>query len=400
LLSPCERKNGWQIAEIVGDATPDGMQRLLNATQWDAHAVRDDLRTYVVEHLGDPDAVLIIDETGFLKHGTKSVGVQQQYSGTAGQVDTCQVGVFLCYASARGSAFIDRALYLPRAWTRNQERRSEAHVPPEVTFATKPALAIAMVKRAIAAAVPFGWITGDCVYGHDRRLRHWLEQQQQPYVLAVQSTTRLKQDAHWCRSARQLAAEVAPQEWQRHSAGAGTKGPRWYEWACCEVWWQPTSVTAPEWGQWLLIRRSMHNPTDLSYFIVFARRANMTLATVCRVVGMRWQIESGFEAAKGECGLDDYEVRTWDAWHRHITLALLAHAFLAVMRHHAMHTTVDPAGDLLPITVPELRRLMWQLVWVRPPVYAVVLAWSRWRRRHQRRAQRCHYQRDGTAFMV
>ncbi len=201
LLSPCERKNGWQIAEMAGDTTPDGMQRLRNAAQWDVNAVRDDLRAYVVEHLGAPEAVLIIDETGFLKQGTKSVGVQHQYSGTAGEVDNCQIGVFLWYASSRGSAFIDRALYLPRAWTRNQERRMEARVPVDVTFATKPALAIAMLERAMIAQVPFGWVTGDSVYGHDRRLRHWLEQRQQPYVLAVHSSTHVQHDAHWCRSA-------------------------------------------------------------------------------------------------------------------------------------------------------------------------------------------------------
>jgi SRSO17 transposase len=396
LLSPCARKNGWQIAEIMGEATPDGMQRLLNAAHWDAHAVRDDLRAYVVEHLGASDAVLIIDETGFLKQGTKSVGVQPQYSGTAGQVDNCQIGVFLCYASARGSAFIDRALYLLRTWTRNQARRTEEHVPSDVPFATKPALAITMLERAIAAEVPFGWVTGDSVYGHDRRLRHCLEQQQQPYVLAVQSTTRLKQDAHWCRSAKQLAAEFAPTDWQRQSAGAGTKGPRWYDWAYQEVWWHSTYAPATAWGQWLLVRRNVQDPADVRYFLVFARRADMTVATVCRVVGMRWQIESGFEAAKGECGLDEYEVRTWDAWHRHITLALLAHAFLNVMRSHIVEPTDEAGADLLPMMVPELRRLVWRLVWARLATHEAVLAWSRWRRRHQRRAQRCQYQRNGT----
>jgi SRSO17 transposase len=270
-------------------------------------------------------------------------------------------------------------------------------VPAEVTFATKPALAVAMLERAMTARVPFGWVTGDSVYGHDFQLRHWLEQRQQPYVLAVQSTTHLKQDAHWCRSARQLAAEVAPHEWQRHSVGAGGyplgEGPRWYEWACREVWWQPTSAATTAWGQWLLIRRSVHDPTDLSYFLVFTRRADMALATVCHVVGMRWQIESGFESAKGECGLDDYEVRTWDAWHRHITLALLAHAFLAVMRCQMMDTTADGIDDLLPLTVPEVRRLIWRLVWAHPVLREAVLAWSRWRRRHQLRAQRCHYRK-------
>ncbi len=390
LLSPCARKNGWQIAEIVGDATPDGMQRLLNAAQWDVHAVRDELRAYVVEHLGDPDAVLIIDETGFLKQGTKSVGVQHQYSGTAGEIDNCQIGVFLAYASSRGSAFIDRALYLPRAWTRSHVQRAEAHVPPEVTFATKPALAIAMVERAIATEVPFGWVTGDCVYGHDRRLRHWLEQQQQPYVLAVQSTTRMKQDASWCRSAKQIAAELPPTAWQRHSSGNGTKGPRWYDWAWQEAWW-PATTTTELWSQWLLVRRSVQDPTDVSYYLVFAPRATTTLAQVSRVAGTRWQIEDGFASAKGECGLDHYEVRTWEAWYRHITLALLAHAFLNVLRSHTVEPTASSGADLLPITVPELRRLVWRLVWAGLAASEAVLAWSYWRRRHQLRAQRCHY---------
>ncbi len=227
-----------------------------------------------------------------------------------------------------------------------------------------------------------------------------LEEQPPPYVLAVQSTTRLKQAASWCRSARQLAAEVAPHDWQRHAAGTGTNGPRWYEWVCGEVWWQPPGAAAATWGQWLLVRRNVHDPTDLSYFIVFARRADMTLATVCRVVGLRWQIERGFEATKGECGLDEYEVRTWDAWHRHITLALLAHAFLWVMRSHMVEPTSSSSGDLLPLTVPELRRLVWHLVWARAPIYEAVVAWSRWRRRHQLRAKRSQYQRCGAGLGV
>jgi len=354
--------------------------------------VRDDLRAYVVEHLGDPDAVLIIDETGFLKQGTKSVGVQPQYSGTAGQIDNCQIGVFLCYASSRGSAFIDRALYLPRAWTRNHVQRTEAHVPPDVPFATKPALAIAMVERAIAAAVPFGWVTGDCIYGHDRRLRHWLEPCQQRYVLAVQSSTHVPHDAHWCRSAKQIAAELPPTAWQRHASGNGTKGPRWYDWAWQEAWW-PTTNAVEGWGQWLLVRRNVHDPTDVSYYLVFAPRATTTLAQVSKVAGTRWQIEDGFGSAKGECGLDQYEVRTWEAWHRHITLALLAHAFLNVMRSHIVEPTTSFVADLLPITVPELRRLLWGLVWACPAMCEAVLAWSYWRRRHQLRAQRCHYRK-------
>ncbi len=343
LLSPCERKNGWQLAELAGDPTPDGMQRLLNAAQWDADAVRDDLRAYVVEHLGDPDAVLIIDETGFLKQGSKSVGVQRQYSGTAGEVENCQIGVFLAYASPKGSAFIDRALYLPQAWTRDQPRRIEAHIPDTITFATKPALAMAMLDRAVAAEVPFGWVTGDSVYGRDHKLRRWLEGHRRPYVLAVQATTRLKQDAHWCQLAKQMAAAIPADQWQRLSAGDGAHGPRWFDWAWQAVWWHPLDDEEDGWGQWLLVRRSVREPTDVRYYLVFAPRDSTTMAQVSTVAGARWQIEAAFAAAKGECGLDQYEVRTWDAWHRHITLAVLAHAFLAVMRSQTVKKGALPS---------------------------------------------------------
>lgn len=339
LLSPCQRKNGWHIAETAGDPTPDGMQRLLNAAHWDADAVRDDLRSYVVEHFGDSNAVLIIDETGFLKQGSKSVGVQPQYSGTAGDIENCQIGVFLCYAGAKGSAFIDRALYLPQAWTRDQERRDEAHVPTTITFATKPALAIRMLERVCMATVPFGWVTGDCVYGRDRQLRKWLEQHGRPYVLGVQSITLLAQDAHWALPAKIMAADLAPEAWQRLSAGDGVQGPRWFDWAWREVWWEAGDDDTAAWSQWLLVRRSVKDPTDLDFYLVFAPRDGTSLAQVAEVAGTRWRIEDGFESAKGECGLDEYEVRSWDAWHRHITLALLAHVFLSVMRSHAVKKT-------------------------------------------------------------
>ncbi len=261
---------------------------------------------------------------------------------------------------------------------RNWQHNGEGHLGSCRDFLISSAM---MVKFRVNVTVP-------------------LEEQPPPYVLAVQSTTRLKQDASWCRSARQLAAEVAPHDWQRHAAGTGTKGPRWYEWVFGEVWWQPPGAAAATWGQWLLVRRNVHEPTDLSYFLVFARRADMTLATVCRVVGLRWQIERGFEVTKGECGLDEYEVRTWDAWHRHITLALLAHAFLCVMRSHMVEPTSSSSGDLLPRTVPEPRRLVWHLVWARAPICEAVVAWSRWRRRHQLRAKRCQYQRCGAGLGV
>src|ERR671937_1016780 len=326
LLAPLERKNGWQLAEAAGDATPDGVQDFLSRMRWDAEAVRDDLRAYVVEHLGDPAAVLVVDETGFLKKGTKSVGVQRQYSGTAGRTENCQVGVFLAYASPKGRAFLDRALYLPKVWAENADRRAEAGVPQAVPFATKAALARAMLQRAFAAGVPAAWVTGDTVYGTDRSLRPWLEAERHAYVLAVPKTHRA-----WLGEQQQTAqaafARLPAAAWQQLSAGEGSQGPRWYDWA-----WMPLSgVSTAGWGRWLLARRSLSDPTELAYYRVFAP-ANTSLEDVVRAAGSRWSIEESFERAKGEVGLDQYEVRRWDAWHRHITLALLAHAYLEVTR--------------------------------------------------------------------
>jgi hypothetical protein len=227
LLSPVERKNGWQLAEAAGEATPDGMQRLLATADWDAEAVRDDLRGYVVEHLGDAEAVLVVDETGFLKKGTKSAGVQRQYSGTAGRIENCQIGVFLAYASATGRAFLDRELYLPRGWADDAARREEAGIPREVAFRTKPQLAKAMLERALDAGVPAAWVTGDEIYGGDRRLRLWLEGRDVPHVLAVKRTEPLL--AATARGPAQVAAAdlvaaLPPDAWATLSAGDGAKG--------------------------------------------------------------------------------------------------------------------------------------------------------------------------------
>ncbi len=343
LLSPVERKNGWQLAEQSGERHPRGVQRLLDAAQWDAEAVRDDLRRYVVEHLGDACGVLVLDETGFLKKGTKSVGVARQYSGTAGRTENCQVGVFLAYTTPRGRAFLDRALYLPKRWADDTVRRTEAGVPETVRFATKGALAKAMLQRAFAAGVPAAWVVGDTVYGTTPTLRPWLEAEQRAYVLAVPSTHRV-----WA-GPRQVTARAAvagvppgPDAWQRRSAGDGAQGPRWYDWA-----WLPLDGTSPRgWGRWLLARRSVSDPTEVAYYRVFAP-AGTPLDEVVRAAGSRWAIEEGFERAKGEVGLDQYEVRGWTAWHRHITLALLAHAYLEVTRLAASQAD-EKKGALAP----------------------------------------------------
>ena len=334
LLSSVERKNGWQLAEQAGETRPYGMQRLLAGAKWDADAVRDDLRMYVVEQLGDPRAVLVIDETGFLKQGTKSVGVKRQYSGTAGRIENCQIGVFLAYAAPTGHVLLDRELYLPREWADDAERRQEAGAPEAVSFATKPELARRMVERARAAGVPVAWVTGDSIYGGDRRLRVWLEQQALPFVLAVTSAEPLWAvlDGHWGQPrADRIAAHIPADGWQRLSAGAGAKGPRWYDWARVPLARLQLTAEERRWEHWLLVRRSRSDPTDLTYYVVFAPTGT-TLRTLARVAGQRWCIEQSFELAKGEVGLDHYEVRRWDGWYRHMTLAMFALAYLAVLR--------------------------------------------------------------------
>lgn len=330
LLAPVERKNSWTLAERAGESSPDGMQRLLATADWDADAVRDDVRDYVVDHLGDTDAVLVVDETGFLKKGTKSAGVARQYSGTAGRIENCQVGVFLAYAAPAGRTFIDRELYLPKAWTEDRDRCTEAGVPDDVEFATKPELAMRMLTRAMDAGVPAGWVTGDEVYGQHSRLRALLEARAMPYVLAVPVNQRVisARDGRIVESrADAAAATVSPQAWKRISAGAGAKGPRMYHWARVAI----RPLEDPGAGYWLLIRRSLTDPTDRAYYLCHGP-AGTPLRELVRVAGARWAIEESFQTAKGEVGLDQYQVRRWDGWYRHITLAMLAHAFLTVTR--------------------------------------------------------------------
>jgi SRSO17 transposase len=326
LLDRIDRKNGWQLAEHLGERGPQGVQRLLNAADWDADAVRDDLRAYVVERLGDPAGVLVVDETGFLKKGTKSVGVQRQYSGTAGRRENCQIGVFLCYASPQGRALLDRELYLPREWANDSARRQEAGVPLAVAFATKPELARRMLACAFAAGVPAAWVTGDAVYGDASDLRQWLETQRQPYVLAVSCSHPVWNSGSQER-AEALVAALTESCWSSLSCGAGSQGERWYEWACLRLPYTP----APDMAQWLLARRTPHEPTEVAYYRAFGAEGT-TLAELARVAGTRWAIEESFEDAKGSVGLDQYEVRKWQAWYRHITLALFAHAYLEVTR--------------------------------------------------------------------
>jgi len=323
LLAPMERKNGWQLAEHAGDRTPDAVQDFLARMCWEADQVRDDLRAYVIAQLGEADGVLVLDETGFVKKGTKSAGVQRQYSGTAGRIENCQIGVFLGYAGRHGHSLIDRALYLPEVWANDPARRSAAGVPADTIFATKPQLGRQMLISAFAADVPCRWVTGDSVYGADYALRRTIEKSGRGYVLAVTSRQRLgfKTVADWLE-------EVPRNGWQRLSAGEGAKGPRLYDWAWLPCDWLDA---ASGWQKGLLIRRKLAHPEVFTFYLTLAPAA-VGLSDLVRVAGTRWTIEACFEAAKGEVGLDQYEVRSWTGWHRHITLAMLAHAYLAVLR--------------------------------------------------------------------
>ena len=330
LLGSSERKNGWQLAEHAGESVPYGMQRLLRVAQWDTEGARDVLQVYVKDRFGCQGGALVVDETGFIKKGRGSAGVKRQYSGTVGKVENCQVGVFLYYAAATGGgAFLDRELYLPEDWIDDWERCDDAGIPQDTPFRTKPEQAQIMLARARQAGFQPEWTLGDAVYGSDPGLRRALEGWGWPYVLAIKTTepVRPRADAGLTkRSAAEVAQAIPADRWRRLSAGEGTKGPRVSDWATVDL--IVPGVAAG--SHTLLVRRSLADPDELALFLVFT--AHMTsLEEMVRAAGLRWTIEAGFESAKGEVGLDHYEVRQWVAWYRHITLALLAHAFLAVI---------------------------------------------------------------------
>jgi SRSO17 transposase len=338
LLSDAERKNGWQLAEHLGEATPDGVQHLLARADWDADAVRDDLTDYVRHHLGGPDGVLIVDETGFLKKGAKSCGVARQYTGTAGRIENAQVGVFLAYATATGHTLIDRALYLPREWTDDRDRCDAAGVPRAVAFATKPRLAERMLSRAWERGVTAAWVTGDAVYGHDGKFRRFLEDHGQPYLLAVPANQPLF-DGEARSTVRAVADAFPATAWRRLSAGNGTKGPREYDWAVRAF----GPVDERGWQLWLVVRRHRERSDERAYF--FARGPAPTARdALVRVAGARWRVEECLELAKGDCGLDEYEVRSWAGWHRHVTLSLFALAVVAAIRARVAGSRAKKGG--------------------------------------------------------
>jgi SRSO17 transposase len=353
LLGDERRKTGWMRAEAAGDSGPWRQQAILGRGRWDADALRDIVRAYVVENLAAADAVLVIDETGFLKQGKASCGVARQYTGSAGKITNCQIGVFAAYVSARGHAFIDRALYLPKSWVGDPEKLAATHVPETVGFATKPALAVEMIRRALAADVPFSWVAADAVYGVGD-VEGALRRACKGYVLGVKS------DHHFgswagkpmvAGKAEEIARNLTPDAWQRLSAGEGTKGARLHDWAYCEL----ADLDADEydetksglWTRGLLIRRNISDG-DLAFFTTWCP-AGTGIETLVSVEGHRWAIEDSFETAKNELGLDHNETRSWHGWHRHVSLVMLAFAMMAVIRYRANLET-PPKRPRIPLS--------------------------------------------------
>jgi SRSO17 transposase len=391
LLAGLPRVNCWSIAEYAGEQCPRGMQRLLSSAVWDEAGVGDDLRGYVLEHFADAGAVLVVDETGDLKKGVMTVGTQRQYTGTAGRTENAQVAVYLVYASLAGSAFIGRALYLPRSWTSDPARCQAAGVPAGTAFATKPALARQMITAALDAGAPAAWVTGDEVYGQDPQLAAEVARRGLGYVLAVAKTHPVSTGIGTC-PAGELTRRLPARAWQRISAGPGAKGPRWYDWALIEV--TDPAVTEGTGPHWLLIRRRISDG-QYAFYRAHAPRP-VPLAQLVRVAGSRWKIEDGFAASKELAALDEHQVRSWTSWHRWTILALLAHALLSVLA--ARHPAPDHADQdqLIPLTRNEIRRLLTGLC-QQQPAPRLQLHWSRWRRRHQAIARACHYRRRAPA---
>ena len=354
LMGPVERRNGWQVAEAVGDARPGPTQRLMHQAVWSADAAGDRLRQILIEEFGDDEAIGVVDETGFLKKGTESVGVARQYTGTAGKVENCQIGVFISYATPKGHVLLERELYLPKAWAQDNTRRNKAKVPRAVRFHTKPALAQIMLKRSWAAGVPMRWVTGDEVYGNDPRFRDFLSAHPRQFVLAVQSktlvwTTRpvvepVPRSPH--SRAKKLAMRVVagtppaltvaavvaswpPEMWHRLVTQYGEKGPIEHDWAAMRVVECRKKMPGEE--RWLLARRSVSDPKEVAYYLAHAP-LDTPLRTLAKVASTRYTIEQCFEEAKDDVGMDHYEVRQWPSWYRHVTLCMMALAWLTVAR--------------------------------------------------------------------
>jgi SRSO17 transposase len=384
LLAPLPVKNCWTIAEHAGDPGPGGMQDLIGRASWDDALVRADVRDFVTARLGHPDGVLLVDETGDLKKGVHTVGVQRQYCGTAGKIENCQLAVHLSYASPLGHTLLDVALYLPKSWSEDAARRSEAGVPDTVTFATKPQLARRLIETALTGGLPCRWVAGDEAYGGDPHLAAALRGRDLGYVLAVACSHHMPTGLGVQRADR-IAAGLPSQAWQRMSAGTGAKGHRYYDWAFITL---PHATDQHAGHHWLLVRRN-RTTGELAFYRCWSPEL-VPLHTLVMVAGRRWSIEESFQATKTGLGLDQHQHRRWKAWHRWTTLVIAAHAFLAA----AITVCTNSPDDLIAITVNELRRLFHALIIDPARRTADAITWSIWRRRHQHHAKISHYARQ------
>jgi SRSO17 transposase len=391
LLAELPRKNCWTLAEHAGDRTPDGMQHLLARAVWDQDKVRDDVRDLLVERLGEPEATLVIDETGDQKKGSHTVGVQRQYTGTCGRVENAQVMVVAVYASDKGHGIVDRELYLPRCWSDDPDRLAAAGVPEQVGFATKPELARRMLCRALDAGVPAAWVAGDEVYGASGALRAELEARGVGYVLAVARHHQVRFGGTTHR-VDELLCHVPARAWQTVSAGKGAKGHRYYDWSFVRLDDAAAPRPAEQAGRrWLMVRRN-RSSGELAFYHCWTPRPT-PLAVLIRVAGRRWTVEERIQAGKGLAGLDQHQVRRWRSWYRWATLAMLASAFL-VIAALTEQTSHPPPPELIGVTSNEAAHLFAALILQPVQAPAHHLDWSRWRRRHQARARTYHYQRQ------
>jgi SRSO17 transposase len=364
LLASMPRKNGWQMAEAVGDRSPDATQRLLYQAQWDADRARDRLLKFTIEVFGDVDGIGVVDETGFIKQGSRSVGVKRQYSGTAGKIENCQIGTFLSYATAKGHVFLDRRLYLPEEWCNDAERRAQAKVPTDVVFQTKPEQALAMLEHVWQVGVPMRWVAGDEIYGESTALRDGIAARGRWYVLAVRTVmpvwsvrppvvepepqergrprtkARLAEGALPATTVKEVVARWPESRWQSLTVAEGEKGLITYDWACQRVVESRDKLPGPD--AWLIARRSLSDPGEIAYYLSNAP-ADTPLVLLAQVASTRYTVEQCIEEAKSETGLDEYEVRYWHSWHRHITLSMMAHVWLASVRHQATQKKGGPS---------------------------------------------------------
>jgi SRSO17 transposase len=415
LMRPIERRNGWTMAEASDQNDPQPIQRLLRTAVWDETGAINQMQQQVKESFATKDGIFVVDESGIVKDGDCSVGVARQYCGSVGKVENCQVGVYLAYASEHGHTFLGCRLYMPVEWFKGQERREKAHVPSEIEFKTKPQLALDMLRPLLDADFPGEWVAADSVYGDSPEFRNELRIREQKFVLGATSTLPVWTRPPWLcgkktrngtvkwnvssrgpqkRTLAQVAAAMKTFKWKRMKVFDGSKGWRVYDWAAKRVHVSEEGFVGP--CLWMLVRRSISDPNDCAYFLCNAP-VNVSLLTLARVAANRWRVEQCFEESKGETGLDQYQVRTWQGWHRHMLLSMLAHLFLAELKKKYRGSDASPEGVL---TVPEIRRLLEIALPLPARSAESKWRWSLWRRRHNQKARLSHYRRRGHVLTV